>query len=395
MSLRILMLLENNAYHKDVRVRNEAQSLVANGYNVTVICPRAKADEPAQETIDGVHIRRYPSPPEGDGLVGYVLEYGFSLLTALWLSLRELFSRGFDVIHAHNPPDVYVLLAMMYKLIGKRFVFDHHDLSPELYYYARFDGKGNKLVYRMLVFFENLSCRIADKVIATNQSYKDMQIERAGIPAEKSFIVRNGPNLEKLRVPETLTTTRDANAPITIGYLGIIGFQDGADVLVRAVQHLYHNMGYRNFHCKIAGSGDALDSVKALAHELDVADCITFTGWVNYQDIPEVMSSFDICAAPELSNVYADKSTVIKMMEYMAFGKPIVAFDLPEHRYSAGDAALYATDNDPAKLAEKIAQLIDDPALREQLGTIGKERIDTHLSWSQQEKELLRLYGSF
>lgn len=389
--MRVLMLLENNAYHKDVRVRNEAQSLVANGHTVTVICPRDKSDEPAFENIDGVHIRRYPAPPEGDGLVGYVLEYGFSLITAMWLSLQVLFTKGFDVIHAHNPPDVYVLIALIYKVFGKKFVFDHHDLSPELYYYARFNGEGNKRVYQMLVFFENLSLRVADKVIATNRSYKQVQIERAGIAEDKIFIVRNGPNMERFTASDVAPSDMN-NDVVTIGYLGIIGYQDGADVLVKAIQHLYHEMAYRNFRCVIAGSGDALEMVKQLATDLDVNDVVTFTGWVNYQDIPDTLRSFDICVAPELSNVYADKSTVIKVMEYMAFGKPIVAFDLPEHRYSADGAALYATDNDPAKLAEKIAELIDDPDLRRQLGDVGRQRIESELSWAQQEKQLLSLY---
>lgn len=386
---RVLMLLENNTYTKDVRVRQEAQSLTRAGYSVTVLCPGREARFD-QEMIDGVRVYTYPPPPDGDGIIGYVLEYGYSLIMAAWFALVILLRHGFDIIHAHNPPDIYVLVAMVYKLFGKRFIFDHHDLSPELYMYARFDGDGSKTVYRVLSFFEVLSCRVADGVIATNQSYKETQMERAGIPAEKITIVRNGPDIASL--PDPAPPKSNADSPLTVGYLGIIGFQDGADYLVRAVAHMVHEMERTDFRCVIAGAGDALSSIQALADELNVSENITFTGWVERGDVQNVLNSFDICVAPEPSNIYADKSTVIKMMEYMAFAKPIASFDLPEHHYSAGEAALYAAENDPAQLAAAIVRLLDDEALRVRMGQIGRQRIEEQLAWSHQEARLLELY---
>lgn len=274
---RVLMLLENNPYPQDPRVRREARALVDAGYGVSVICPAADG-QPQRETVQGVHVYRYPAPPDGQGLRGYLREYGQSLVATFILSLVVLFRRGFDVIHAHNPPDTFVLVALFYKLLGKRFVFDHHDLAPEMYH-ARFPGKGNRFVYNALAFLESLSCRVADHVIATNQSYRAVEMERGGVPAERITIVRNGPDLTRLREAEPDPALR-AKAPTIIGYAGIIGYQDGVEYLLRAIRRLVNDLGRTDFFCVIVGKGDARADMIELAGRLGLNERVWFTGWV-------------------------------------------------------------------------------------------------------------------
>jgi glycosyltransferase involved in cell wall biosynthesis len=385
------MLLENNSYQRDVRVRNEAQTLVSAGYAVTVVCPTHKVKRFKSERVDGVQLYSYPAPPSGNGLSGYVVEYGYSLIVMGLLALMVFFRHGFDAIHSHNPPDLMVLLALPYKIIQKKFIFDHHDLSPELYQYARFEGGGSRFLLRILTFFEVLSCKVADRVIATNQSYKALEIRRSKIHPEKVTVVRNGPNLERMTHNVT-SRTYPFEGKIILGYLGIIGFQDGVDHVVQAVQHLRDDFGRSDFHCIIVGNGDALSMVQEMAHQRQLDEYITWVGWVDQENVPSYLQSFDLCIAPETPNVYSNQSTVIKLMEYMAFSKPTVAYDLPEHRHSAGDAAIYATGGQPRDLAQAIVELMDDPQRREHMGRIGFERIQNELSWEHQGRALLTMY---
>ncbi|MDP8924336.1 MAG: glycosyltransferase family 4 protein [Chloroflexota bacterium] len=386
---RVLMLLENCGYPRDTRVRREATALVDAGYRVSVICP-ADAGQPRHEILDGVAVYRYPAPPDGQGLLGYAREYGQSLAASFVLSLYVLFRRGFDVVHAHNPPDTFVFIAALYKLLGKRFVFDHHDLSPEMYY-ARFPGKGNRLVYRALVLLEKLSCRLADHVIATNQSYRAVETERGGVPPERITIVRNGPNPDRLRPVEPDPDLR-ANAPTIIGFGGTIGYQDGVEYLVRALARLVHDLGRTDVFCVVVGTGDALADVRALATRLGLDEYIRFTGWVSDADYLRYLSTADICVVPDPSNPFTDRSTMIKMSEYMALAKPVVAFDLPEHRFTAQDAALYAPPNDELELARAIARLMDDPERRRMMGELGRRRVEAQLAWSFSVPNLLMAY---
>ena len=383
------MLLENCGYPRDPRVRREATALTGAGYRVSVICPAAP-EEPRYEVVDGVAVYRYAASPDGQGLLGYAREYGRSLLASFFLSLKVQARGGFDVIHAHNPPDTFVVIAALYKLFGKRFVFDHHDLSPEMYY-ARFPGRGNQLVYRALVALEKLSCRLADHVIATNQSYKAVEMARSGIPAERITVVRNGPDPSRLRAVECDPGLR-AKAPIIIGYAGIIGYQDGVDYLVRALHRLVVDLGRSDFYCVIIGKGDARDSLIELAASLGLSDRIWFTGWVSDEEFRRYLSTADICVVPDPSNPFTDRSSMIKVSEYMALKKPVVAFDLPEHRYTAQDAALYATPNDELDMARVIAALMDDPGRRRELGELGRQRVETQLAWSHSVPNLLAAY---
>jgi len=383
------MLLENNPYPQDGRVRREANALTSAGYQVSVICPAANG-QPHREIVDGVHVYRYPAPPERDGILGYLLEYGYAMIATFFISLLVFLRKGFDVIHAHNPPDTFALVAGWYKLFGKRFVFDHHDLSPEMYY-ARFKLDGKPLVYNSLVFFEKLTFRLADHVIATNQSYKAVAMTRGGVPEDHITIVRNGPELGRVR-PVAPDPELGGRAKTIIGYVGLMGFQDGVDYLLRALTHLVNDLGRTDFLCIIIGRGDALSSLKALASELGLDTYVWFTGRVSDADLMRYLSTADICVDPDPSNPFNDRSTMIKMTEYMALGKPIVAFDLPEHRVTARDAAVYARPNDELDFAQQLVLLMDNPERRHRMGQIGRARIETELAWSYQEKHLLAAY---
>jgi len=383
------MLLENNPYCFDVRVRHEAITLAANGYMVSVICPGGLG-ELRRETIDGVRVYRYPAPRAGSGFLAYVWEYSHALAATFAISLVVLLREGFDILHAHCPPDMFVLVAMFYKLLGKRFVYDHHDLGPEMYR-ARFRNNADSVIYRALLLFEKLCLRLADHVITTNLSYKTLEMERGGVPSQRIAIVRNGIDLERMQPvdPDLLLRHR---AHTILGYVGAMGPQDGVDYLVRALYHLIYDLGRHDVCCVIIGKGDVSRDLKALAEELHVEDHIWFTGWIPDSDLIRYLSTVDICVDPDPSNPFNDRSTMIKMMEYMALGKPIVAFDLPEHRVTAQDAAAYARANDELDFARQIASLMDDPERRNRMGQLGRQRIETELAWVFQEKHLLEAY---
>jgi glycosyltransferase involved in cell wall biosynthesis len=386
---RVLMLLENNPYPRDGRVRQEATSLAAAGLKVTVISPKGSG-QTWHEVCDGVRVYRYPAPPEADGFLSYMWEYGYSMAAAFLLSLFVFLRHGFDVVHTHNPPDTFVLIAAFFKLFGKRYVYDHHDLAPEMYY-ARFGGNGNPLVQRVLVWFEKLSCRLADRVIATNQSYRAVEMRRGKVPAERITIVRNGPDLDRLRLVDT-DLDLCHNEKTTLCYVGDMGFHDGLDHLVRSLQRLAYDLRRTDFFCVLVGGGDAWSSVRSLSEQLGLTDYCLFTGQVAHHEVSRYLSAAEICVAPEPSNAYNDRSTMIKMMEYMALSKPIVAFDLPEHRFTAQEAAVYARPNDELDFARKIAGLMDAPQQRRRMAQIGRARIESELAWSYQSRYLLQVY---
>jgi glycosyltransferase involved in cell wall biosynthesis len=387
----VLMLLENDHYPQDSRVRNEASTLVSAGYQVSVICPKSSGQR-WRESVNGVRVYRYPAPPAGSGFLTYLWEYGYCLVMSFVLSIVVALRRKIDIIHTHNPPDIFVLIAMFYKVLGARVVFDHHDLAPEMYY-ARFGNKGHRLVYRALVFFERLSCRVADHVIATNQSYKAVQMERHGVPEERITIVRNGPDLDRLQRVDP-DPDLSQNAVTIIGYVGTMGFQDGIDYFLRAVRHLVYDLRRTDVFCVLVGKGDAWQSLRAYATELEIDKYVWFTGRISDEDLLRYLSAADICVDPDPSNPFNDRSTMIKMMEYMALGKPIVAFDLPEHRVTAQDAAVYARPNDELDFATKIAWLMDHPEERRERGSKGRKRVETTLAWPHQVNDLLEVYRS-
>lgn len=388
---RIIMLIENNSFRRDVRVRQEAQALIRAGYHVSVICPNIKG-QPSHEVFNGVNVYYYPSPYQGKGFLSYIFEYSYSLLAMFLLTLYIHFHEGFDIIHAANPPDTTVFIAAFYKIIGKQFIFDHHDLAPEIFK-VRFgvQRKAKLLVYRVLIYLERLSCKLADHVIATNQSFKLIEMERGKIPGERITIVRNGPDLDRLKPTDPIPEIKQMGK-VVIVYLGIMGFQDGVDHLLNALYLLANKLERRDFFCVIAGGGDALPNLKTQAALLGLNGFIIFTDFIEPENVSKYISTAEICVAPESSNSLNDRSTIIKILEYMALGKPIVAFDLPEHRVSAQDAALFAHPDDDLDFAQKIVTLMDNPEQRKKMGEAGRRRIEKELAWSYQVKYLLEAY---
>jgi glycosyltransferase involved in cell wall biosynthesis len=386
---RVLMLLENSAYSEDGRVRCEANSLTSAGYEVTII-GQAADRERWYEEFEGVRAYQFPPPIQAHGLLGYLLEYSYTMsvigLLSAWIAVR----RGFDVIHAHNPPDFLVLIGGFWKLFGKRFIFDQHDLSPDMYL-SRFASSGGGVLHRTLLFFERLSCRWADHIIVTNESGKRLQMERSGVPAARFTIVRNGPEPWHLDPIDPDPSLRGSE-PNVIGYVGMMGPQDGIDYLLRALQILKRDLHRTDWRCILIGKGAEMEPLRDLAATLDISDHVHFTGWVDYEKVPRYLAATDICAVPDPSNEYNDRSTIVKLMEYMAQAKPVVAFDLPEHRVTAGDTALYAKPNDEREFAEQILRLMDNPELRQELGTKGRQRVVEQLTWARQETYLLDAY---
>jgi len=386
---RILMLLENSAYSEDGRVRCEANSLAAAGYQVTVIGPAAEG-EGWFEMFGDVAGYQFPPPPMAHGLLGYLVEYSYTLsilfVMTMWVAVR----RGFDVIHAHNPPDFLVMIGAFWRLFRKKFVFDQHDLAPNMYL-SRFTEPGNKFLHNVLLLFERLSCRWADHVIATNDSHKRLNIERAGVPESHITVIRNGPEPWHLHEFEPDRSLRGGAAHV-FGYVGMMGQQDGIDYLLRSLDILQHEVNRSDWRCILIGKGPAMESLQQLARELGIADHVLFTGWVDYEQVPRYLAATDICVVPDPSNEYNDHSTIVKVMEYMAQAKPVVAFDLPEHRVTAGDTALYARANDERDFARQILRLMDDAELRCELGLAGRERLVNSLTWEHQESHLLTVY---
>lgn len=390
-SPRILMLLENESMPDDNRVLLEAESLVEAGYQVTVICPTGQFSA-KHELIGEIRVYRYPKPIELPGFLGYVWEYGYSLTMMFFISLYVWLRRGFDVVHVHTPPDMTALIAIFYQFLGKKFVFDLHDLSPELYL-ARGGKTEPNAVYHVLKFFERLACRRADKLIATNETQRSVQTERCGANPDDCYVVRNGPNEFFLEDVEPLPELRQ-DGTLVFGYVGVIGIQDGVDYMIRTVHHLKAYHGRNDFRVVIVGGGPAADDLMKLADELGIGDLVELTGMIPFPSVPRYIASFDICFTPDPSNDYNDSCTTIKTMEYMALRKPTVCFRTRENILTAGEAALYAENNDIKDLARVTLQLMDDPDLRESMGKIARLRVEDGLTWAHQAVPLVRLYDT-
>jgi glycosyltransferase involved in cell wall biosynthesis len=388
MPRRVLFISENAPVPADRRVWNEARTLAASGWEVTIVCAQGqKRDSAPFERLEGIEIHRFPLAPASGGPVGYLREYAQAMWRIRTLVRRLARTRSFDVVHACNPPDFLLLAARSLRRHGARFVFDHHDLVPELYR-SRFGG-GTGPLYRVALALEQVAFRLADVVIATNDSYRRIAIERGRMAPEDVFVVRNGPNLARFRPADPDAALRRGRAHL-IAYLGIMGPQDGIDHAVRALGWLG---GRRDdWHAIFVGEGDVLGEMRALAAELGIADRVEFAGWRYDDDIRAILSSADVCLAPDPPSPLNDVSTMIKIPEYMAMGKPIVSYDLTESRVSAGDAAVYAAGDDPEALGRCVDELLDDPERRAGMGALGRERVRLELGWEHSERALLAAY---
>ncbi len=386
---RILFIVENLPSPFDRRVWQEATTLHENGYQVAIICPTGKGYEEKYECLDGIHIYRHPLPPEAEGALGYALEYGVALYWEFYLSFKVLFSHGFDAIHACNPPDLIFLVGGFFKFFfHKKFLFDHHDINPELYE-AKFGRRD--FFYRLMLLCERLTFKTADRSIATNESYKQIAIERGGMHPDKVTVVRSGPKLNRLKIIEPVLALKKGRKHL-VGYVGVMGKQEGIDYLLRALHYIVEHKNRTDVHFGLVGGGTELTSLQAYAKALGVEDYVTFTGRVSDQQMLEMLNTADVCVNPDVANEMNDKSTMNKIMEYMALAKPIVQFDLSEGRFSAQEASLYARRNDTKDLAEKILLLLDDQVKRKAMGDFGRNRIITELEWKYEEPKLLEAY---
>ena len=384
---RVLILVENLPLPLDRRVWLEATTLVEAGYEVSIISPMGRGWTAPYEFLDGVHIYRFPEPSEAhSGAVAYAREWGAALWHTLRLSRRVRRERGFDIIHGCNPPDLFFLVAWVHSWRGVRYLFDHHDVCPELFE-AKFGKKG--LLYRIMLIWERLTFATAAVSIATNESFRQIAIQRGKMKPEDVYIVRSAPKVDKF-IPQE--TPADPEGLIRIGYVGVIGQQEGMDLLVAAADHLIRGLSREKVHFDIVGFGPELDMVKADVSKRDLERWFTFHGALYDEDLLAVLNRIDIGVAPDPKNAMNDISTMNKIMEYMTLEKPAVQFDLAEGRVSAGEAALYAKSNDPEDFAAKLARLIADPEARERMGKLGRRRVLDELSWAHSVPPLLAAY---
>ncbi len=385
---KVLFIVENLPSPFDRRVWQQATTLKDAGYQVSIICPVGKGYEKKYEIIDDIHIYRHTLPLEAEGAVGYAIEYSAALFWEFYLAWKVFFTRGFDAIHACNPPDTIFLIGAFFKLLGKKFLFDHHDINPELYD-AKFGRRD--IFYKLMLLCERLTFATAGVSIATNESYKKIAIERGKMPPEKVFIVRSGPDLTRLKILSPVEALKNGRQ-FLVGYVGVMGKQEGIDYLLRAVKYIVHDLKRGDIQFGLVGGGTELNMLSNYAKELDISDYVTFTGRVPDNELLEMLNTSDVCVNPDVANEMNDKSTMNKIMEYMALGKPMVQFELTEGRVSAQEASLYANKNDEIDLAKKIIKLLDDPIKRKSMGEYGRARIENELEWKYEIPKLLKAY---
>jgi glycosyltransferase involved in cell wall biosynthesis len=372
----------------DTRVWKEALSLLDAGHHVTVLSPRGKGCQRGYELLEGIHVYRHPRPAEGNSVFGYMFEYASALIWefmyAWWIFLR----RGFEVLQGCNPPDTIFLVALPFKLFGVKYIFDHHDANPELYL-SKYEKRGT--VYKIQVLLEKLTYRSSDVVIATNRSYENLAITRGRRDPQDVFVVRNGPDLSWFK-PVTAEPALKHGKPFLVGYVGTMSVQEGLDILLQ-VAHYIKESGRRDVHFTCVGGGPGLPALRQMSQDTDMEDTVNFTGRVSDEDLLRILSTADVCVNPDKPCEMNDISTMIKIMEYMALGKPIVQFEMKEGRFSALEASLYADpQNQVRDFAEKILWLLDHPEARKKMGDFGRQRVQTELAWDYSVSYLLAAY---
>ncbi|WZL82807.1 glycosyltransferase family 4 protein [Vallitaleaceae bacterium 9-2] len=388
MNKKILIIVENLPVPFDTRVWQEATTLVKEGYEVSVICPTGKGFMDLYEQKEGVHIYRHHLPEEGNGFWGYLKEYYIALREETKLAKRIYKERGFDVIHGCNPPDNIFLIARKFKKYGVQYIFDHHDICPELYI-AKFGKKG--LLYWSQIFFERMTYKYSAMAFVTNESYKKIAIERNHMQPKDVFVLRSGPKTERLTLRPSKVEIKHGKKYM-VGYVGVIGKQEGMDYLVDAVMYIVNTCQRKDIFFGICGGGPYLETIKNRVQDLGLSEYIEFTGRVSDDKLLDYLNTADLCVNPDEYNEMNDRSTMNKVLEYMALAKPIVQFDLTEGRYSAKDASLYAKPNDAIDLGDKILELLEDEGRRKAMGESGYQRVQNELSWNHTSKALIAGY---
>lgn len=388
MNSKVLIIVENLPVPFDSRVWKEALSLHENGFQVSVLCPRGKSYKKGHEILNGIHIYRHPMPKEGNSPFGYLFEFASALFWEFFYTWWIYFRHGFQVIQGCNPPDDIFLIALPFKLMGVKYIFDHHDANPELYLskYERRD-----FLYKAQVWLEKLTYRFSDVVMATNGSYRDLATSRGGKDPNDVFVVRNGPDLATFK-PVPPKPELKYGKSFLIGYVGTISVQEGLDILLDVALHL-KNQGRRDIHFTCVGGGPGLAGLRKMLEEKQLGDMFNFTGRVSDEQLLEILSTADVCVNPDKPCEMNDISTMIKIMEYMALSKPIVQFSLKEGRFSAQQAAVYCDNaNQVPDFASKIVWLAEHPEEREKMGKFGRDRVFNELAWEYSVPHLLAAY---
>lgn len=388
---RVLIIVENLSVPFDQRVWRECLALIERGFQVSVISPKGvNRDLKNRERIAGVSIYRYSGYQSRGGFVSYLVEYLIALLMSACLSVVVFFREGFDVVQICNPPDLLVLVALPFRLFGKKIIFDQHDLSPEIYE-MHSSGMKQRIVIPLLHFFEKLTYACSDVVMVVNEECRKIAVGRGGRNPADVFIVRNAPHAESFERTKPDPSLKHG-ARYLLSYVGMMGPQDGIDVMLRGIKLLTTEHGRNDFHVLIMGSGTALDAMTQYARDLGLNGRVTFTGRVDYDMVMQGIASADVCLCPDPKTPFNDKCSLVKVVEYMSQGRPLVAFDLDEVRNSAGDAALYAQANDEKDFARKISGLLDAPDVRAAMGQIGRERVAKSLTWEHSKETFYAAY---
>jgi glycosyltransferase involved in cell wall biosynthesis len=388
---KVLIIVENLPVPFDRRVWMEATTLQKAGYQVSTISPKGNGFEKDYEVIEGIHIYRHPLPPEKSSVIGYLREYSWAVYWQFRLAHRVWREQGFDVIHICNPPDLLFLTAGWFKLLHRvRVIFDHHDLSPEMYI-AKYGQRD--IFYYGLSLVERLTYATADIAIATNESHKKIALTRGKKKAKKVFVVRSAPDLSRFCAMPPNPSYRRGRKYL-VGYMGVMGEPEGIDYLLRIVRYLVWEKNHQDIHFMLIGGGPAFEKLKALSEKLEVTEFVEFTGFKTGKELLERLSSCDVCVEPSPRSAYNENCTMNKILEYMALGKPIVQFDLREGRRSAEEASLYAKPNDEIEFAHLIIKLLDASELRQQMGAEGKRRMQEMLEWRHQAPKLLDAYSN-
>jgi len=382
----ILIIVENLPVPFDRRVWQEAITLKEHGAEISIICPQMKGYLTPYEMIDGIEIYRHPLPLEARGALGYLLEYGTAIYWEIKLARKIYKKKPFQVIHGCNPPDLIYLTAKCFKRKGVKYVFDHHDINPELYI-AKYGKKD--FFYKLMVFFERQTFKNAVASIATNESYKEIAVSRGKMNSDKVRIVRSGPKLDRLKLQEPTPEFKKGKKYL-IGYLGVIGEQEGIDLLLESVKYITEKRS--DIQVAIVGGGSDLEILKKLSVDMGLADFVDFYGRVSDQQLIDILNTADVCVNPDKPTEMNNLSTMNKIMEYMALKKPIVQYDLKEGRFSAQKASLYAKNTSTEDFAEKIIYLLDNESIRKEMGEYGYNRVLDELSWEYESKKLVDFY---
>jgi glycosyltransferase involved in cell wall biosynthesis len=389
---RVLIVVENLSVPFDRRVWRECHALRDAGYQVSAISPMGiGADTKRYETIDGISIFRYPIIQADGSFVSYLLEYGIASLMSFWLMWVVLLRKGYDVIQICNPPDLLILLALPFKLLGKRVIFDQHDLSPEIYQTQKGNGRKQDLVAGALLFFEKLTYLLSDVVMVVNESCRKIALGRGSKHDLDVFVVRNGPSLQNITSAQPNPALKHGMKHL-LTYVGMMGPQEGIDILLRAIRDLVVVHKRSDFHVRIIGGGTVLDQMKQYAIDLGIGHMVTFTGNVDYAQVMEGIATADLCLCPDPKTPLSDKCSLVKAIEYMSLGRAFVAFDLEEVHNLAADAGLYARPNDEEDFAAKIIELLDNDALRASMGNFGRDRVMQRLTWEHSKEALYAAY---